>query len=209
VAYHPWHDVALPRYVEDPIPAIIEIPTGSKVKYELDKKSGLLLVDRILFSAVHYPANYGFVPRTYCDDGDPLDVLVLCSETIQPLAIMRAKIIGVMKMRDDKGEDDKLIAVHADDPNYSDYGDVAEIPAHRLRELQRFFEDYKALENKKVLVGAPQGRSAALEVLRDAIRLYDRERERLMEAPEPVPPPTAAARRRDEARARGAGRRRR
>ena len=208
MAYHPWHDVALPRYVEDPIPAIIEIPTGSKVKYELDKKSGLLLVDRILFSAVHYPANYGFVPRTYCDDGDPLDVLVLCSETIQPLAIMRAKVIGVMKMRDDKGEDDKLIAVHADDPNYSDYGDVSEIPAHRLRELQRFFEDYKALENKKVLVGAPQGRSAGLEVLRDAIRLYDRERERLMEAPEPVPPPSAAARRRDDA-ARGARRRRR
>ena len=208
MAYHPWHDVALPRYVEDPIPAIIEIPTGSKVKYELDKKSGLLLVDRILFSAVHYPANYGFVPRTHCDDGDPLDVLVLCSETIQPLAIMRAKVIGVMKMRDDKGEDDKLIAVHADDPNYSDYGDVSEIPAHRLRELQRFFEDYKALENKKVLVGAPQGRSAGLEVLRDAIRLYDRERERLMEAPEPVPPPSAAARRRDAA-ARGARRRRR
>jgi inorganic pyrophosphatase len=211
VAYHAWHDVALPRYVEDPIPAIIEIPTGSKVKYELDKKSGLLLVDRILFSAVHYPANYGFVPRTYCDDGDPLDILVLCSETIQPLAIMRAKVIGVMKMRDDKGEDDKLIAVHADDPNYSDYGDVSEIPSHRLRELQRFFEDYKALENKKVLVGAPQGRSAGLEVLRDAIRLYDRERDRLMEAPEPTPPPTAAARRRDDAArgARGAGRRRR
>jgi inorganic pyrophosphatase len=208
VAYHPWHDVALPRYVEDPIPAIIEIPTGSKVKYELDKKSGLLLVDRILFSAVHYPANYGFVPRTYCDDGDPLDILVLCSELIQPLAIMRAKVIGVMKMRDDKGEDDKLIAVHADDPNYADYGDVSEIPAHRLRELQRFFEDYKALENKKVLVGAPQGRSAGLEVLRDAIRLYDRERERLVEAAaEPARGPAAAARRREGGR--GAGRPRR
>jgi len=183
LAYHPWHDVALPRYVEEPIPAIIEIPTGSKVKYELDKKSGLLLVDRILFSAVHYPANYGFVPRTYCDDGDPLDVLVLCSEVIQPLAIMQAKVIGVMKMRDDKGEDDKLIAVHAHDPNYADYGDVSEIPAHRLRELKRFFEDYKVLENKKVLVAAPQGRSVALQVLRDAIRLYDREKDRLVEAP--------------------------
>jgi inorganic pyrophosphatase len=90
VAYHPWHDVALPRFVENGIPAIIEIPTGSKVKYELDKKSGLLLVDRVLFSAVHYPANYGFVPRTYCDDGDPLDILVLCAEQIQPLAIMQA-----------------------------------------------------------------------------------------------------------------------
>ncbi len=179
MAYHPWHDVALPRFVEDRIPAIIEIPTGSKVKYELDKRSGLLLVDRILFSAVHYPANYGFVPRTYCDDGDPIDILVLCQEPIQPLAIMQAKVIGVMKMRDDKGEDDKLIAVHVDDPNYADYSDVSELPPHRLRELQRFFQDYKALENKKVLVEAPQGRSEALQVLRDAMALYDRERVRL------------------------------
>jgi inorganic pyrophosphatase len=179
LSYHPWHDVELPRFIEDPIPAVIEIPTGSKVKYELDKRSGLLLVDRVLFSAVHYPANYGFVPRTYCDDGDPLDILVLCQEPIQPLAIMRAKLIGVMKMRDDKGEDDKLIAVHADDPNYSDYSGISQLPPHRLRELQRFFQDYKALENKKVLVDAPQGRSAALQVLRDAIGLYDREKERL------------------------------
>jgi inorganic pyrophosphatase len=191
VAYHPWHDVELPRYVEEPIPAIIEISTGSKVKYELDKKSGLLMVDRILFSAVHYPANYGFVPRTYCDDGDPLDVLVLCSEAIQPLSIMRAKLIGVMKMRDEKGEDDKLIAVHADDPNYQDYSDVSEIPVHRLRELKRFFEDYKTLEHKRVLVAEPQGRSAALAVLRDAIRLYDQERDRLMGHPAPAAPPGA------------------
>jgi inorganic pyrophosphatase len=206
VATHPWHDVALPQYLEnDPIPAIIEIPTGSKVKYELDKNSGLLLVDRILFSAVHYPANYGFVPRTYCDDGDPLDILVLCSEPIVPLAIMQAKVIGVMKMRDDKGEDDKLIAVHADDPNYADYSDVSEIPAHRLRELQRFFQDYKQLENKKVLVSAPQGRSHALQVLRDAIKLYDRERDRLMGRPQPTAPgrvsrPAASSRRAAPAR---------
>ncbi len=185
MAHHAWHDVELPRFVEEPVPAVIEIPTGSKVKYELDKKSGLLLVDRILFSAVHYPANYGFVPRTYCDDGDPLDVLVLCSEQIQPLAIMRAKIIGVMKMRDDKGQDDKLIAVSADDPNFSDYSDVSEIPPHRLRELKRFFEDYKALEHKQVLVGEPQGRSAGLAVLRAAIRLYEREKDRLRGTMEP------------------------
>ncbi|HET6437301.1 MAG TPA: inorganic diphosphatase [Anaeromyxobacter sp.] len=177
--YHPWHDVELPQFVEDRIPAVIEIPTGCSVKYELDKKTGLLLVDRVLFSAVHYPANYGFVPRTYCNDGDPLDILVLCSEQIQPLAIMQAKVIGVMRMRDDKGVDDKIISVHADDPNYSDYSDVSELPPHRLRELQRFFQDYKALENKKVLVSAPQGRSDALEVLRDAVRLYEQEKERL------------------------------
>ncbi|WP_242395598.1 inorganic diphosphatase [Anaeromyxobacter oryzisoli] len=205
MATNPWHDVELPRYMEDPIPAIIEIPTGSKVKYELDKTTGLLLVDRILFSAVHYPANYGFVPRTYCDDGDPLDILVLCQEPIQPLAIMRAKVIGVMPMRDDKGEDDKLIAVHADDPSYADYSDVSEIAPHRLRELQRFFQDYKKLENKKVLVSAPQGRSPALEVLREAIKLYDRERDRLRGSPAGVegaalPAHRPAARRRAAAR---------
>jgi inorganic pyrophosphatase len=180
MALHPWHDVELPRYVEDSLPAVIEIPAGSKVKYELDKASGLLMVDRILFSAVHYPANYGFIPRTYCDDGDPLDILVYCQEPIQPLAIMRAKVIGVMKMRDDKGEDDKLIAVHADDPEYADYADVTEMPTHRMRELKRFFLDYKELENKRVLVSEPAGRREALRVLRDAIKLYQQEKPRLI-----------------------------
>ena len=136
---HPWHDVELGEEIARGFRAIIEIPKGSKVKYEVDKVTGLLVLDRVLHSAVHYPANYGFLPRTFCDDGDPLDVLVLCQEAIVPLAIMRAKVIGVMKMRDDKGEDDKLIAVHADDPTYSDYSDVSEIPSHRMRELKRFF----------------------------------------------------------------------
>jgi inorganic pyrophosphatase len=183
MAFHPWHEVELPRYVEAAIPAVIEIPTGSKVKYELDKATGLLRVDRILFSAVHYPANYGFVPRTYCDDGDPLDILVYCQEPIVPLAIMQAKVIGVMRMRDDKGQDDKLVAVSADDPEYADIADISEMPGHRMRELRRFFEDYKALEHKKVLVQEPQGRGEALEVLRAAIRLYDRDRVRLGAAP--------------------------
>ena len=186
MAYHPWHDVELPRSLEEPVPAVIEIPQGSKVKYELDKKTGLLVVDRVLFSAVHYPANYGFIPRTYCDDGDPLDVLVLCEETIHPLAIMRAKIIGVMKMRDDKGEDDKIVAVHADDPTYSEYDDLSEIPAHKVRELKRFFQDYKALEEREVHVSKAEGRSAALRVLRDAIAFYERERAHLMNEPWPA-----------------------
>jgi inorganic pyrophosphatase len=202
MAMHPWHDVDLPRYVEEPIPAIIEIPTGSKVKYELDKTSGLLIVDRVLFSAVHYPANYGFVPKTYCDDGDPLDILVYCQQPIQPLAIMRAKVIGVMKMRDDKGEDDKLIAVHADDPEYADFGDLSDMPAHRMRELRRFFEDYKGLENKKVLVSAPQGRREGLQALRDAMKLYHQERPRLLGTAEDVVKPARRA-----ARARAASKR--
>lgn len=190
--FHPWHDVELPTDLEEPIPAVIEIPMGSKVKYELDKKTGLLMVDRILFSAVHYPANYGFVPRTYCDDGDPLDILVFCQLPIASLSLMRAKVIGVMKMRDEKGIDDKLIAVHADDPEYSSYDDLWQLPPHRLRELKRFFEDYKALEKKTVAVSDPLGREEALRVLQDAVDLYARCRDELMasggEEPPVLPP---------------------
>lgn len=196
MSLHPWHDVELPDDLSGPIPAVIEIPKGSKVKYEVDKRSGLLLVDRILFSAVHYPANYGFVPRTFCDDGDPLDILVFCQEPIQGLAMMRAKVIGVMKMRDDKGEDDKLIAVHADDPEYSVYEDIWQLPPHRLRELKRFFEDYKALERKTVVVSDPLGRTNALKVLHDAVNLYAAGRERLREAYSTRPPRAPEKRRR-------------
>ncbi len=188
MAYHPWHDVELPANLEDPIPAVIEIPMGSKVKYELDKRSGLMMVDRILFSAVYYPANYGFVPRTFCGDGDPLDILVFCREPIASLSLMRATVIGVMKMRDEMGEDDKLIAVHTDDPEYASYSDIWQLPPHRLRELKRFFEDYKVLERKAVVVSDPLGRREALEVLRNAVELYNRMRSDLMEKYSSRPP---------------------
>jgi inorganic pyrophosphatase len=175
---HPWHDVRLPDDPADWFPAFIEIPMGSKVKYELDKRTGLLRVDRVLYSAVHYPANYGFVPRTYCDDDDPLDVLVL-GEEVAPGVLLRAHAIGVMRMRDDKGIDDKLIAVHVDDPSYADYQSIKDLPPHRLRELQRFFLDYKTLEGKRVEVDEPLGRDDAIQVLRDAITLYNNEQNRL------------------------------
>ena len=171
---HPWHDIPVDEPVEDGFPAFIEIAKGSKVKYELDKKSGLLKVDRILFSAVHYPANYGFIPRTYCDDNDPLDVLVLCQEPVDPMCIMRARAIGFMQMRDEKGTDDKIIAVHLDDPAYSQYTHIREVPPHTLAELKRFFEDYKTLENKKVEVDELQGPYEAAKVIRSAMECYGR-----------------------------------
>jgi inorganic pyrophosphatase len=177
---HPWHDVPLPEDVASWFPAFIEIPKGSKVKYELDKTTGLLRVDRILYSAVHYPANYGFVPQTYCADGDPLDVLVLGQDEVAPQVLMRAQAIGVMRMRDDKGQDDKIIAVHIDDPEYRGYRDIKELPPHRLRELERFFLDYKVLEGKSVEVETPLGPDEALAVLRDAIALYVHNRKKLL-----------------------------
>src|SRR5690242_18508269 len=152
---HAWHDVELGDHVDDHFRAVIEIPKGSKVKYELDKRTGLLWLDRVLHSAVHYPANYGFLPRTYCEDGDPLDVLVLGQEPVVPLCILRARAIGVMGMCDEKGQDDKIVAVHVDDPEYAHYRDIAELPPHRLAELERFFLDYKVLEKKTVQVEHP------------------------------------------------------
>jgi inorganic pyrophosphatase len=175
---HPWHDIPLPEDPTEWFPVYVEIPRGSNVKYELDKGTGLLKVDRVLFSSVHYPANYGFVPQTYCPDGDPLDALVF-GEPVVPAVIMRARVIGVMQMRDEKGQDDKLIAVHVDDPDFLGLTDIAELPQHRMLELRRFFLDYKVLEGKEVLVDKPLGAADALPILREAIASYASQRDAL------------------------------
>ena len=170
---HPWHDIALPPDDElDVFPVVIEVPQGNKNKYELDKRTGLLRVDRVLYSAVHYPANYGFVPRTYAEDDDPIDVLVLGQEPVVPLAIVQARAIGGFRMRDEHGEDVKIIAAHVNDPSVSDYRDTAELPKHVMTEIMRFFEDYKVLEGKAVEVGARIGVEEARGALRASVERY-------------------------------------
>jgi inorganic pyrophosphatase len=172
---HPWHDI----YVDDQLadnafPVVIEVPKGSKNKYELDKETGFLKLDRVLYSAVHYPANYGFIPRTFCDDGDPLDVLVLGQEPVYPLTIVEARAVGVMRMRDDKGLDDKILAINVRDPAVSEYRELTQLPPHPTREIQRFFQDYKILENKTVEVEHFLGPVEALAIIREAFELYRR-----------------------------------
>ena len=176
---HPWHEVEL--YKDSPaiIPAIIEVPKGSQIKYELDKKSGLVKVDRILYSSVHYPANYGFIPQTYCADNDPLDVLVLGQESVAPLCIMRARPIGVMKMIDGGVADDKIIAIHEDDPQYNCYHHIDDLPPHTLKTLQRFFEDYKILENKEVKIESFLGPEKTIKIINDALNLYQKNKDEL------------------------------
>ncbi len=170
---HPVHDIELPADLTEFVPSVIEIPRGSHLKYEVDKPTGLLRLDRVLYSAVHYPANYGFIPRTYADDGDALDILVLMQEPVAPLTIVRGRAIGGLRMVDDKGGDDKIVAVCVDDPAFAHYQDMGELPPHVLRELQRFFRDYKLLEEKRVDVEDFYDRKRAHEVIAAARAAYD------------------------------------
>ncbi len=169
----PWHDVdpgsgMLPSVFH----AIVEIPLGSSNKYEMDKATGLLKLDRVLHSAVYYPANYGFIPQTMADDGDPLDVLVLGAEPVYPLTIVEARAIGLMTMKDQNEIDHKVISVHVNDPEYSSYSDVHQLPPHKLSVLKRFFEDYKSLENKRVVVDDVLPVEYAFPVIEQALMIY-------------------------------------
>src|ERR1700730_15802264 len=179
---HAWHDVSpgddLPRDFQ----AVIEIPLGSNVKYELDKASGLLKVDRIIHSAVFYRANYGFIPQTYADDNDTLDVLVLCQEPLEPLALIKARAIGLMTMIDSGASDDKVIAVATNDPEFSDYLEARDLPPHRLLVLHRRILDYKQLEGKQVQVEDIKPAYAALIVIEKALARYRALRDELRAA---------------------------
>ncbi|XP_025704110.1 soluble inorganic pyrophosphatase 4 isoform X1 [Arachis hypogaea] len=172
VAAHPWHDLEIGPGAPQIFNCVVEIGKGNKVKYELDKKSGLIKVDRVLYSSVVYPHNYGFIPRTICEDGDPMDVLVIMQEPVLPGCFLRAKAIGLMPMIDQGEKDDKIIAVCADDPEYRHYNDIKELPPHRLAEIRRFFEDYKKNENKEVAVNDFLPASTAFEAIKHSMTLY-------------------------------------
>ena len=169
---NPWHSVNIGENIPGFVNAIIEIPKGSKAKYELDKESGLLRLDRVLFSAVHYPANYGFIPRTLSDDMDPLDILVISSVEVDPMCIVEAKVIGVMHMVDDNEKDDKIVSVAKNDMSVNYVNDLSELPPHTVVELKRFFEDYKKLEHKNVVVERFLGKEDAYKILLDSREQY-------------------------------------
>ena len=168
-----WHDISPRRIAPEDFMAVIEIPKGSKKKYELDKETGLIILDRILHTSTHYPANYGFIPRTYGDDNDPLDVLVLCSESMDPLTLVRCYPIGYISMLDDGKNDEKIIAIPFSDPAYNGYHDISELPAHIFDEMAHFFSVYKALEGKETVAGDVNGKEAAVQVIRQAMTHYD------------------------------------
>jgi len=179
--YNPFHLLAPGDHAPDMVNAFIECPMRSKIKYELDKRNGILHISRVLHSAVHYPSNYGFIPQTYCRDHDPLDVLVLSQEPVVPGCVMKARPIGMLPMHDSGQEDIKVIAVHADDPIFASYTDISQLPPHTLREIRHFFEIYKELEKEgRVVVEDFRGRIDAQTVIRDSARAYERFRNRLL-----------------------------
>lgn len=167
-----WHDIDEKRIKPEEFIAVIEISKGSKMKYELDKETGMLVLDRVLYTSTHYPANYGFIPRTLADDDDPLDVLVLCQEHIIPLTLVKAYPIGVIKMIDSNDVDEKVIAIASDDPSMNVYRDISELPTHTFEEIRHFFEVYKALEGKQTVVNEIEGREAALSIIQTSIDNY-------------------------------------
>ena len=170
--FNPWHKVSPGKKVPETVNGIIEIPKNTRAKYELDKESGLLIMDRVLYSSMYYPANYGFIPQTYCDDHDPLDILVLSQITVVPMCIVSAKVIGVMRMLDNGELDDKIIAVAENDMSVNHIEDIKDLPNHFLSELRNFFEDYKKLENKTVQVEEFQDRNTAMEIIRQSLEDY-------------------------------------
>lgn len=169
---HPWHGVNYGAKAPEYVNAIIEIPEGSRSKYEIDKETGLLKLDRVIYSSFHYPVNYGFIPRTLGQDMDPLDILVLCSQTIRSLCLVETKVIGNMQMIDSGERDDKIIAVALNDPSVRHYDNIDELPQHFLLELRNFFEQYKVLENKKVEIDTFQDKETALPIVTEAIEFY-------------------------------------
>ena len=175
---HPWHDVTPGEHLPNEFNALIEIPMGSSVKYELDKKTGLLRLDRVLYSAVYYPANYGFIPQTFAEDDDPLDVLVLCQEALAPLSLVTSRVIGLMTMIDAGKKDHKVLAVAIDDPEFNSFREASELPGHRLMMLRRFFQDYKMLEGKSVEVDEIQPAATALPIIEESLQRYSHLRRR-------------------------------
>jgi inorganic pyrophosphatase len=175
---HPWHDVTPGEKLPTEFNALVEIPMGSSVKYELDKKTGLLRLDRVLYSAVFYPANYGFIPQTLAEDDDPLDVLVLCQEPLAPLTLVSARAIGLMTMIDGGKYDHKILSVAVNDPEFNSFREASELPSHRLAMLRRFFQDYKQLEGKSVEVEEFQSAATALPIIDDSLERYSAHRRR-------------------------------
>ena len=169
---HPWHGASYGEKAPERVNALVEIPQGSRAKYEIDKNTGLLKLDRVIYSSFHYPINYGFIPQTLGQDGDPLDVLVLCSQTLQPLCLVEAAVIGNMQMIDNGEYDDKIIAVAAKDPSVNHISEIEELPQHFINELRNYFEQYKVLENKQVQIDNFQNKEQAYSVIRDAIEFY-------------------------------------